>query len=172
MKINVILKKYPIPAIFISLILFSSCEKNINEPVITAYSASNQDLNAGSWKTYILKTADEVVVAEPKAAGTPEYAAEIVKLKSLVASITPEQKKTVAYWGAGAVYRWNEIARELAARYNLAPPSKPDGTYGVPDAANPLAEPKFPFANPPYTARALAYLSVAQYDALVANKSI
>nr|MCU0326154.1 phosphatase PAP2 family protein [Spirosomataceae bacterium] len=29
-------------------------------------------------------------------------------------------------------------------------------------------DPKFPFANPPYTARALAYLSVAQYDALVA----
>ncbi|MCX5939731.1 MAG: BamA/TamA family outer membrane protein [Cyanobium sp. LacPavin_0818_WC50_MAG_67_9] len=33
--------------------------------------------------------------------------------------------------------------------------------------ANPLADPKFPFANPPYTARMLAYLSVAQYDALV-----
>ena len=31
-----------------------------------------------------------------------------------------------------------------------------------------MADPKFPFANPPYTARALAYLSVAQYDALVA----
>ena len=73
----------------------------------------------------------------------------------------------VVYWGTGAVYRWNEIARELAARYNLAPPSNAEGKYPVPDAANPLAEPKFPFANPPYTARALAYLSVAQYDALV-----
>lgn len=167
MKINIIPEKYPIVAILLALILFSSCEKNINEPVVTAYTAANQDLNAGSWKTYILKTADEVVVAEPKATNSPEYAAEIVKLKGLIAAITPEQKKTVAYWGAGAVYRWNEIARELAARYNLAPPSKPDGTYGVPDATNPLAEPKFPFANPPYTARALAYLSVAQFDALV-----
>ena len=66
------------------------------------------------------------------------------------------------------MYRWNEIARELAARYNIPPASTADGKYPVPDAANPLADPKFPFANPPYTARALAYLSVAQYDALVA----
>src|SRR5690606_23775593 len=28
--------------------------------------------------------------------------------------------------------------------------------------------PKFPFANPPYASRAMSYLSVAQYDALVA----
>ena len=147
--------------------VFISCDKTENEPLIPAYTPSNLDLNAGTWKTYILKTPDEVVVGEPKANNSTEYLAEIAKLKSTIAAVTPEQKKLVEYWGAGAVYRWNEIARELAAKYNLAPPSKPDGTYGVPDAANPLAEPKFPFANPPYTARALAYLSVAQYDALV-----
>jgi hypothetical protein len=32
---------------------------------------------------------------------------------------------------------------------------------------NPTVYPRFPFANPPYTSRALALLSVAQYDALV-----
>jgi PAP2 superfamily len=153
----------------ISIVFFVSCEKSINEPVITAYTPSNLDLKAGEWKTYILGTPNEVVVAEPKASSSTEYAAELTKLKGLVAAITPEQKRTVAYWGAGAVYRWNEIARELAAKYNLAPAAGADGKYPVPDAANPLSYPKFPFANPPYTARALAYLSVAQYDALVAT---
>lgn len=151
----------------IASVSFFSCEKSGTEPTIPAYTPSNLDLNAGTWKTYILKTTDEVVVAAPKAINSTEYLAEIVKLKTTIAAVTPEQKKLVDYWGAGAVYRWNEIARELAAKYNLAPPQKADGTYGVPDAANPLAEPQFPFANPPYTARALAYLSVAQYDALV-----
>lgn len=164
------LKNTKIILLFLGLFfaeILISCEKSITEPVLEAVVPSNLDLNAGSWKTYILKTADEIAVAEPKATSSTEYASEITKLKATLASATSEQKKAVAYWGAGAVYRWNEIARELAARYNLAPAATPDGKYPVPDAANPLKEPKFPFANPPYTARALAYLSVAQYDALV-----
>ncbi len=152
-----------------TLLVSYSCDKTINEPAIPAIQPKEQDLTAGNWKTYVLKTADEIVVAEPKATTSPEYTAEIAKLKGVVSAITPEQKLTVAFWGAGAVYRWNEIARELAARYNLAPAAGPDGKYPVPDAANPLNYPKFPFANPPYTARALAYLSVAQYDALVST---
>ena len=37
-----------------------------------------------------------------------------------------------------------------------------------PSSANPFAYPEFPFANPPYAARAYAYVSAAQYDALIA----
>src|SRR5262249_32208183 len=37
-----------------------------------------------------------------------------------------------------------------------------------PDANNPFADPQFPFANPPYAARAYSYVTVAQYDALKA----
>ena len=74
----------------------------------------------------------------------------------------------VKYWSAGAVFRWNEIMRQLVAKYNLPPYQNPDGTYPAPSAANPLAYPYFPFANPPYAARAYAYFSAAQYDALVA----
>src|SRR5687768_4021596 len=58
--------------------------------------------------------------------------------------------------------------RELVSKHNLPPYQKEDGTYPVPSAANPLAYPLFPFANPPYAARAYAYVSAAQYDALVA----
>ncbi|PLK45727.1 phosphatase PAP2 family protein [Emticicia sp. TH156] len=153
--------------VILSLVV-SSCNKDLEESLKEAYIPAKLDEKGGTWKTYVLASADEFPVAEPKAAGSAEYQAEIAKLKTTVSTITPENKKAVAYWGAGAVYRWNEIARELAARYNLPPASNAEGKYPVPDAANPLADPKFPFANPPYTARALAYLSVAQYDALVA----
>jgi hypothetical protein len=64
------------------------------------------------------------------------------------------------------VLHWNEIARGLAARFDLPPAPRDDGTYPTPDAANPTADPQFPFSNPPYAARAYAYVSVAQYEAL------
>ncbi len=54
------------------------------------------------------------------------------------------------------------------AKHNLPPYQNADGTYPFPSANNPLAYPQFPFANPPYAARAYAYVSAAQYDALVA----
>src|SRR6185437_13410854 len=43
-----------------------------------------------------------------------------------------------------------------------------DGTYPAPASTNPFAYPIFPFSNPPYAARAYAYVSAAQYDALIA----
>jgi membrane-associated phospholipid phosphatase len=63
--------------------------------------------------------------------------------------------------------RWNQILRELVARYNL-PPAPQNGGYPVPDADNPFGDPAFPFANPVYAARAYSYVSAAQYDALKA----
>ena len=145
-----------------------SCDKRIEEPQRAGYSPASVDEKAGTWKTYVLTAPTDVTLAAPAALTSAEYQAELTDLKSKSASLTSAQREAVAYWGAGAVYRWNEIARELAARYNVPPASNAEGKYPVPDAANPLADPKFPFANPPYTARALAYLSVAQYDALVA----
>ena len=71
-------------------------------------------------------------------------------------------------WGAGGVMRWNQITRELVARWNLPPAPRADGTYPAPDAENPFGDPAFPFSNPPYAARAYSYVSVAQYEALKA----
>jgi len=90
------------------------------------------------------------------------------EIKDWQSKLTGDEKKLVKYWGAGAVLRWNEIMRELVAKHNLPPYQNPDGTYPLPSANNPLAYPQFPFANPPYAARAYAYFSAAQYDALVA----
>ncbi len=142
-----------------------SCKKDIQEPIYAAYIPNDLDVKAGNWKTYVLSSPNEISIPAPTSGAA--YLDELSSLKSVTGNITQEQKDAVAYWSVGSVFRWNEIARELSAKYNLAPAAKADGTYPIPDAANPLADPKFPFANPPYTARALAYLSVAQYDALV-----
>ena len=145
------------------LIGLVSCDKSVSETEIEPYAPAKVDETAGSWKTFVLTSSTEVVV--PALNSDAAYKKEVDSLKSIV--LTANQKAAVQYWGAGAVLRWNEIARELAARYNLPPAANAAGVYPVPNPADPLADPKFPFANPPYTARALAYLSVAQYDALV-----
>lgn len=147
-----------------------ACNKNVegrtdNAP---ALQPSNIDLNAGTWKPVLLTGPAEFAVAVPSATNTPDYIAQINEIKSWQAKLTDEEKNMVKYWSAGAVFRWNEIMRQLVAKYNLPPYQNPDGTYPAPSAANPLAYPYFPFANPPYAARAYAYFSAAQYDALVA----
>ncbi len=146
---------------------FAACDKTITGPLYVGYVPTNLDAMAGTWKTYVLTMPTSATLATPSSTSSAEYQAELTNLKSAATNLTTDQQTAVAYWGAGAVFRWNEIARELAARYNIPPASNEAGVYPVPDANNPLADPKFPFANPPYTARALAYLSVAQYDALV-----
>lgn len=148
-------------------VIVVACNKDIEEPQRVGYTPVAVDEKAGTWKTYVLASSDEIEVAAPLAVTSSEYTAELSALKGLASNLSQEQKEAVVYWGAGAAYRWNEIARELCARYNIPPASNAEGKYPVPDAANPLADPKFPFANPPYSSRALAYLSVAQYDALV-----
>ncbi|HNR07499.1 MAG TPA: phosphatase PAP2 family protein [Saprospiraceae bacterium] len=160
------MKLFPVIALVGAFIV--ACDKDIQNPLLEPYAVSSLDENAGQWKPYILSSVSDIVVPEPKPVTDPAYLKELDSLKNYIAPrVTPENRAAVEHWGAGAVYRWNEIARELSARYNLPPASNAEGKYPVPDAANPLKDPKFPFANPPYAARALAYLSVAQFDALV-----
>ncbi len=126
------------------------------------------DIDAGIWKPVLLASATEFPVAAPAAVSSTGYVAELNEIKALQKNISKEQQEKIAYWGAGGVLRWNELMRELVAKYNLPPYQNADGTYPIPSAANPFAYPLFPFANPPYSARAYAYVSAAQYDALVA----
>ena len=147
-----------------------SCSKSIIERTdnIPALIPANIDINAGTWKTILLKRPDTFAVNAPLATNSPAYVAELNEIKGLQQNISSAQRNIIKYWSAGAVLRWNEIMRELVEKYNLAPYQNPDGTYPGPNANNPFAYPQFPFANPPYAARAFAYISAAQYDALVA----
>ena len=150
---------------------FTSCNKEVKGRTddIVALTPAKTDIDAGAWKPILLTGPTEFTVPVPAATTTPDYIAQVNEIKTWQNDLTSEEKKIVKYWSAGAVLRWNEIMRELVAKHNLPPYQNTDGTYPFPSATNPLAYPLFPFSNPPYAARAYAYVSAAQYDALVAT---
>ena len=141
-------------------------DRSENYPTLTP--TANDDL-AGTWRPILLSAPDEFSLDAPVATSNAAFTREINEIKSYQANITAEQKAIIKYWSAGSVLRWNEIMRTLVAKYNLPPYQNADGTYPTPSAANPFANTPFPFSNPPYAARAYAYVSAAQYDALVAT---
>jgi hypothetical protein len=149
--------------------VYIACNKKVEDRTADApaLNPSDIDLNAGTWKPILLSAPTDVPVAAPIATGTPDYIIQINEIKALQANKTSDDDRIVKYWSAGAVLRWNEILRSLVAKHNLPPYQNEDGTYPFPNANNPLAYPLFPFSNPPYAARAYAYVSAAQYDALV-----
>jgi hypothetical protein len=160
-----------IAGILSSVVLIQvSCSKSVEGRTddIPVLAPASTDINAGTWKPVLLTGPAEFTVPAPAAVTTPGYIAELNEIKALQKNMTDEQAKTVKYWGAGNVLRWNELMRQLVAKYNLPPYQNADGTYPAPNANNPFAYPLFPFANPPYAARAYGYVSAAQYDALVA----
>lgn len=128
--------------------------------------AASLDSGAGSWGMIFLSGPTQFAVAAPAAETSAAYRAELANIKSAQANLTDAQRRSIEYWSGGGVLRWNQILRELVARFNLPPAPRADGTYPVPDPENPFADPQFPFANPPYAARAYSYVTVAQYEAL------
>lgn len=155
------------------VIMMISCNKDITERQVPEFEPVNLDTAGGKWKTVHLSSSNEIAVAAPDAVGSAAYKAEMDQIVALQANVSAADSRLVQQWKSSGVIKWNEVARELVAVYNLPPKANPDGTYPVPSAANPGAIPKFPFANPPYASRAYAYLHTAMYDALVtvwANK--
>ncbi|MGZ3999289.1 MAG: phosphatase PAP2 family protein [Mucilaginibacter sp.] len=150
-------------------LLYTSCKKDIVQANLQyqALTPSNIDLNADSWKTVLVTDPTVFNVPAPDATNSPAYVADLNEIKGYQRNLTSDQKALIKYWSAGAVLRWNEIMRNLVAKHNVAPYQNPDGTYPAPSSANPFAYPQFPFSNPPYAARAYAYVSAAEYDALV-----
>ncbi|MBY0434367.1 MAG: phosphatase PAP2 family protein [Cyclobacteriaceae bacterium] len=147
-----------------------SCSKEVEtKEIFGAQNPSRLDETAGTWRGVLLTNyAMQVPIPSPAAVSSDAYKAEITQQADAQSKLTAEQKKTIEYWSAGGVLRWNQIMRGLVARYNLPPAPRSDGSYVFPDAENPYADPAFPFANPPYAARAYSYVTVAQYDALKA----
>ncbi len=164
-------KKYISPIAFMALLLLTmvSClEETPGYLGFDGYQFEQLDENGRNWKPFLLNSADQIDIPAPADPASAAYQAELAELKTAMANLSASQREAVKYWTNNPVVRWNEIALELAANYNLIPGPNPDGTYTLPNAANPLGPPRFPFAHPPYTSRMLAYLSVAQYDALLA----
>ena len=143
------------------------CDKSVGPfEVLPPLEPSTLEPTAGSWRMIVLTSPSQIAVAAPTAVTSAAYAAELDAIKSTQANLTSAQRSTIAYWSGGGVMRWNQILREMVARYNLPPAPRDEGGYPVPDAENPFGDPAFPFANPVYAARAYSYVSAAQYDAL------
>jgi len=151
-------------------VILVACSKKVTGVTdnLPALNPGNEDLNAGTWKAVLLTNLDSFPVAVPAATNAASYTAELNEIIGGQRSLTDAQRASIKYWSAGAVLRWNEILRDLVAKHNLPPYQNEDGTYPIPTAANPFNYPQYPFSNPPYAARAYAYVSAAQYDALVA----
>lgn len=148
--------------IFISFFILStlsSCKENIpvSKPEFPALTFKDTDINGGSWKTVIISSPQEYYVEVPSSIDSDEYQQELVQSNSVINQRNYAQEVAINHWASGGVLRWNQIARELVAKYNHPPKDgeKPDPTK--------------PVASPPFAARTYALLSVAQYDALVAT---
>lgn len=153
-----------------AVVVFAACNKKIEERTadFPQANAASIDIDAGQWKTVVLKRPDTFAVAAPAATNAAGYINELNEVKGAQRNLTEERKAIIKYWSAGAVLRWNEILRELVAKHNVPPYQNEAGTYPAPSSAYPFAYPQFPFSNPPYAARAFAYIAAAEYDALVA----
>ncbi len=166
------MKRYILLTIVACFVCFTywSCNKTVTErnTLYPALAPTKLDLNADSWNPILITNASAFTVAAPDALTSPAYVADLNEIKALQSNISNDQRASIKYWSAGAVLRWNEILRDLVAKHNLPPYQDNDGTYPAPNSTNPFAYPQFPFSNPPYAARAYAYVSAAQYDALVA----
>lgn len=131
------------------------------------YEYADLDNKAGNWNLILMSDNEEVTILEPAGVGSPSLNQELEDAKSKISNASDQQRESVIYWTNNPLLRWNEIALELSVKYNLIPGPNPDGTYTLPNPADPSATPNFPFAHPPYISRMLAYLSVAQYDGLI-----
>ncbi len=131
------------------------------------YEFTDLDENAGEWNLILFSSNEQVSIPQPAAVGSSALTQELADAKSKIKNASADQKEAVDYWTNNPLLRWNEIALELATKYNLIPAPNPDGTYPSPNPAKPDQYPLYPYSHPPYTSRMLAYLSVAQYDGLI-----
>lgn len=159
---------HPTVAVVLAVVLCgSACNGDIAQlEELPRANPAGADANAGNWRMVVLSGPTQVLVAPPAEVTSDAYRAELAAIQAGQANLSDAQRQAIEYWSAGGVLRWNQILRELVARYDLAPAPRDNGTYVFPDADNPFADPQFPFSNPPYAARAYSYVSLAQFEAL------
>jgi PAP2 superfamily len=153
--------------VLVYALLLISCSKEYPTGIEFApYEFSSLDFEGGNWKPILLTNNAQISIPQPSNITSDEYKSELSAMKN--AMEVDGNNTSIAYWGNNPIVRWNEIARELAAKYNLTPAPNEDGTFTQPDPSKPDVYPYFPFAHPPYVCRALAYLSAAQFDGMIA----
>ena len=150
-------------------LVVTSCDKTIEfSEQLTPLEPVSLDTDAATWSMVFMTAPDQVPVPAPTDVASDAYKAELAAIKDAQSKLNKAQRKSIEFWSGGGVLRWNQLFRDLVAKYNLPPAPRADGTYPAPDAESPFGETAFPFANPPYAARAYSYVTVGMYDALKA----
>ena len=151
------------------LLVSVSCNKELPINMDIDFDGfATSDAQGGGWKPVLLASGAHFSIPQPEAIASSGYLKELEDTRLASNARTKVQTDAVRYWGMHGIVRWNEIARELAAKYNMIPAPNADGSYPQPNPNQPEVYPLFPFAHPPYTSRALAYLSAAQLDGMIA----
>ena len=152
----------------LGLMLLAACKKELPTRLdYDAYQFDQKDEDGGTWTPVLLPAVTDITIDPPEDVNSAAYQEELNQVRDKIADMTADQRESVEYWGNNSANRWNEIALELIAKYNLIPGPNEDGTYTLPDPENPDGPSPFPFSHPPYAVRALAYMSVAQFDGLI-----
>src|SRR2546426_6116608 len=103
----------------------SGCDNTItSSEALPPLEMVSLDSNAGSWRMIVLSGPTQFTVAAPAAETSAAYAVELAAIKTAQANLTAAQRSSIAYWAGGGVLRWNQIERELVARFNLPPRSE------------------------------------------------
>lgn len=105
-------------------------------------AAPGPEPSAGSWKTWVLSSRDQVAVPRPPTAASPVAQVEIAELRRLAKARTPAMERAARFWNRQpAMEPWMKVSFDVVASR----------------AKDPVA-----------ASRAYALLSVAMYDATVA----
>ena len=99
----------------IAILLLATAEISCNKSIsgitsnVAALNPTNEDLNAGNWKTVLLTRPDTFAVAAPTATNSASYLADLNEIKGYQQNLSGDDKQNIKYWSAGGVLRWNEI---------------------------------------------------------------
>jgi len=111
-------------------LLAAGCDKSVGPfEVLPPLEPSSLEPTAGSWRMILLTGPSQIAVPAPATVTSAAYVAELDAIKASQANLTSDQQKAIAYWSGGGVMRWNQIVRELVARYNLPPAPEVPTTY-------------------------------------------
>jgi membrane-associated phospholipid phosphatase len=154
--------RYSLLALAAYSILVVACQSDVVQPVDPEFRPSAFDEQGALWTP--LLAADTAVYASlpPPISHT---ASDVEAAVAAFQGASDQDRADIREWNAGALIRWNTIACDLVAKYNVAPfpERRPNGSF----TGRFITDPQRPFATPPFASRLYALLSAAQYDAMI-----
>ena len=127
-----------------SLTLAIACS---DAPTVPRFDAEE---TAGDWKTWVIPSSDALRPAPPPVAGSAQLAQELDEIVAVQSARSEQMDSVIVRWSALPTAPWHALALDRMEVYWVL----------LPDVR---------LATPPRTARAMALLNVAMYDALVAT---